>query len=221
MVGQKILYVFIDEGGNLAFSKKGTKYFTLTSLMKSRPFKAYKELTKLKYDLIEEGRKITHFHACEDKQAVRDEVFKIIEKYKKKIRVDSLIVEKRKTGFALQEPSRFYPEMVYYLLSHSLKMINIQDFSKIIFFTDKLPIQRHKALIEKSIKTNLNKIIPNIEYAIFHQASNTNSYLQMVDYINWAIFRKWESNDLRSYALIKSAIMSEFDIFRTGTTQYY
>lgn len=88
--------------------------------MKTRPFNGYKELTELKYDFIENGRNIEYFHATEDKQAVRDEVFRIIKKYVSKIRVDSLIVEKRKTGFALQKPERFFPEMTGYLLPHAI-----------------------------------------------------------------------------------------------------
>ena len=44
----RFLYIFLDEGGNFDFSKNGTKYFTVTSLTKERPFVAYKDLTELK-----------------------------------------------------------------------------------------------------------------------------------------------------------------------------
>ena len=67
------LYIFIDEGGNLDFSEKGTKYFSLTSLTKIRPFVIYEPLVNLKYDLWEKGVDFEYFHATEDTQATRDD----------------------------------------------------------------------------------------------------------------------------------------------------
>jgi hypothetical protein len=34
------------------------------------------------------------------------------------------------------------------------------------------------------------------------------------------VYRKWDRQDERSYQLIRSAIRSEFDIFRTGQRYY-
>jgi hypothetical protein len=59
----RFLYIFLDEAGNLDFSSNGTKYFLLTSVTKERPFLAYKEMTELKYDLVEQGLDIEYFHA--------------------------------------------------------------------------------------------------------------------------------------------------------------
>ena len=38
---------------------------------------------------------------------------------------------------------------------------------------------------------------------------------------SWAIYRKWDGQDERSYQLIRAAISSELDFCRTGTTTYY
>ena len=45
--------------------------------------------------------------------------------------------------------------------------------------------------------------------------------LQVADYCSWAIQRKWELGDVRSYKLISSKISSEYDLFRVGRTYYY
>jgi hypothetical protein len=58
-------------------------------------------------------------------------------------------------------------------------------------------------------------------YRVHHYASKTSHYLQVADYCNWAIYRKWENLDTRSYKLIEGAVRSEFDIFQAGTTFYY
>ncbi len=98
----RYLYIFLDEGGNFDFSPSGTKYFTLTSITKTRPFQIAPILDSLKYDLIETGLDIEYFHAAEDRQAVRDMVFGAIQQFMNALRIDSLIVEKKKTGPALR-----------------------------------------------------------------------------------------------------------------------
>ena len=113
---EKILYVFLDEAGDFGFHSDGSKYFLLTSIAKERPFAIYQGLADLKYDLTESGLTMEYFHAAEDKQPIRDKVFVVIQKHLANIRIDSLIIEKRKTVPALQQPEKFYPKMLGYLL---------------------------------------------------------------------------------------------------------
>ncbi len=219
---KRILYIFLDEGGNLDFSNNGTKYFTLTTLSKERPFEAFKSLCELKYDLIELGVEIEYFHAAEDTQAVRNGVFEVIQRYIAQTRIDSLVVEKRKTGPSLRAEDRFYPEMLGYLLRYVVNGYDLTKFSKVIVFTDSIPVLRKKQAIEKAIKKILARMLPDgVVYEILHHASKSNFDLQIVDSCNWAVYRKWERADSRSYNIIRRVIKSEFDIFREGTTLYY
>jgi len=212
-------HIFLDEGGNLDFSLKGTKYFTLTAVTRVRTFDADNELNRLRFDFLEKGRDIEYFHAAEDKQAVRNEVFAIINKYIHNIQIDSLIVEKRKTGPALRADTRFYPEILGFLLKYVLNGLKPKP---VIILTDALPLHRKKKTIRRVIQKHLNRILPNgIPYTTFHHSSKSCYGLQIADYCNWAIFRRWESGDERSYKLIRSAINSEFDIFQTGKIYYY
>ncbi len=76
--------------------------------------------------------------------------------------------------------------------------------------------------MEKAIKTTLADMLPTTaRYRLLHHDSKSNFQLQIADYCNWAIYRKWSRNDLRSYDLIKGAVKSEFEIFKAGTTIYY
>ncbi len=45
--------------------------------------------------------------------------------------------------------------------------------------------------------------------------------LQISDYCTWAIQRKWERGDTRSYDLIRSKIATEFDLLGFETRHYY
>jgi hypothetical protein len=206
----------------LDFSVNGTRYFLLSSVTKERPFHAYKELTELKYDLAELGANIEYFHAAEDVQATRNRVFDIIQRNLTGIRIDSLVVEKRKTGPALRAEERFYPEMLGYLLRYVIKAHDIRQFAEVIVFTDQIPVQRKRQAVKKAVKMTLANMLPTeVRYRILHHDSKSNCDLQIADYCNWAVYRKWDRSDERSYNLIRSAIQSEFEIFRNGTTLYY
>lgn len=224
---KKYLYVFIDESGNLNFSAGGSKYFVISTLAATPPFKWDPELLQLKYRLIQECELEDepipcYFHATEDKQTVRDEVFKIISGCIGGMRVDSVVVEKRKTGPALRETQTFYPKMLGYLVRYLLQSKYVAGYDEIIIITDRLPVNEKKRAVEKAIKKALAEMLPSgMKYKIYHHPSQSCMGLQMIDYIGWAILRKWESDDIRSYSIIKQAIVSEFDIFRSGNTFYY
>jgi hypothetical protein len=218
----RFLYVFLDEGGNLDFSPHGTRYFVLSSLTKERPFYAGKELIELKYDLVERGTGLEYFHAAEDRQAVRNAVFAIIARHLEGVRIDSLIVEKRKTGPALQPVEHFFPRMLGHLLRHVLDGFNLADFQEVIVFTDRVPVNKRREAVEKAVKTILVEMLPaGTKFRVYHHESKSNLELQIADYCNWAIYRRWTSCDDRSYKVIRSAVCSEFDIFLNGTQTYY
>ena len=114
-MNDRFLYIFLDEAGNLDFSKNGTKYFVLGGITKERPFHAYKELTELKYDLVERGMNLEYFHAAEDNQATRNQVFDIIEKNLTDVAMDAIIVEKPKVAAVAD-----------YFKAHSLDALEIE-----------------------------------------------------------------------------------------------
>lgn len=217
-----LAYIFLDEGGNLDFSCKGSRYFTLTAVSQRRPFPAVEPLITLKWDLIECGLDIEYFHASEDRQAVRDRVFEVVRGHLGSIRLDSLIVEKRKTGPSLQGEDQFYPRMLGYLLQYVLRGAPAAGSDEVLVFTDTIPVNKKRRVVEKVIKHTLTQELPvGAKYRLFHHCSRSCMGLQIADYCNWAIFRKWERGDLRSYEVARPAILSEFDIFRMGKRYYY
>lgn len=154
------LYLFIDEAGDFNFSRTGTKYFALTAASKTRPFSWELPISSLKYDLIEFGLDIEYFHASEDRQPVRDRFFNTICDHLTELRVDTLVVEKSKTGPALQEMETFYPKMVGYLLQYLLDHRNISNYEGVVVITDSLPVRKKRDAIEKAIKMTVSKMLP-------------------------------------------------------------
>lgn len=215
-------YIFIDESGDFNFSPRGTTYFTLSSITAMRPFTFVSKLDTLKHDLMERGHDIEYFHASEEAQPVRNQVFAIIQEHLNGLRIDSLIVEKRKVGPALRDEKRFYPEMLGYLLRSLIGRPALGDADELILLTDVLPVAKKRKAVEKAVKITLANMLPKFRrYRIMHHASKSSYGLQIVDYCNWAIYRKWKNGDLRSYDLLKAGIKSEFDIFATSAHHYY
>ncbi len=221
-MNKPFLYVFLDEAGNFDFSPTGTKYFILSAVSKIRPFPHYEELTDLKYELIEDGRDIEYFHASEDSQMVRNRVFEIIHKHLSRMRIDSIIVEKRKTGLSLRSEEKFYPKMMGYLLRYILENHDLSTFHEVIVITDRIPVRKKEKAITKAIKIVLVEMLPeNCRYRVLHHDSKSNFNLQIADYCSWAIYKKWNANDERSHSRINTAVKSEFEIFKDGKIFYY
>ena len=196
---QEVAYLFLDEGGNFDFSTRGTRYFTMTSVLKFRPFEASARLDSLRYDLIESGLNIEYLHASEDRQAVRNQVFDILCSDLSRFEVDSIIVEKSKT----------------HLLGYVLHQISFRNISEVIVITDQLPIQKKRKAVEKGIKLTLKDVLPkNIPYRLLHHSSKSTAGLQIADYFNWAIFRAWERDDPRSLSRVESCINGQMEEFQ-------
>lgn len=219
---KKAAYLFLDEGGNFDFSRGGTKYFTLTSVLASRPFGIDSPLTELRFDLIEAGLDKEYFHASEDEQATRNKVFEIIATSLDSLVVDSILVEKRKAAPSLRDEPVFYPKMLGELLQYVVKRADLRHWSELIVITDRIPVNKKRKAIEKAIKMTLPQMLPDkLRFRILHHDSKSCCGLQVADYFNWAIYRAWDRADSRSLDLVRSAVRSQRDIFRRRTQTWY
>jgi len=161
MASKGVPYIFLDEGGDLTFDrKKGSRYFTVTGVLTKRPFTLDPVLTNLRFDLIEEGTELEEFHATNDRQATRNRVFASIEDNLGSLRVDSVIVEKRRTHPKVQQIERFYPEMLGHLLSYTIREASLASAPEVIVVTDTLPMRQKRKAVEKAIKTTLQRMLP-------------------------------------------------------------
>lgn len=188
----------------------------------TRPFKQYSDLVDLKYNTLESGVSLEFFHASEDSQKTRNDVFSIIQNNLHSYKIYSVIIEKRKTIPQLQIEEKFFLKTLEVLLKYIFKGLDLKIYQQIIIVTDKIPVKKKREAIEKGIKQNLSSVLEKkISYQIHHHDSKSNFNLQIADYCCWAIYRKWDKSDLRSYDLISESIINEFDLFEVGSKFYY
>jgi len=221
------LFIFVDEAGNFDFLKTGTKFFIITSSTTTDPHYLRENLLKLKYEFWLNGLNLEYFHASEDKNNVREEVFKFINSIKKNIQIDSVIVQKNKTNpkLYINEKSKekglnIYQLSLKCLLKYIFNRYKISEINKIIIILSSIFEKSKRELILKTIKKFLKENF-KIPFEIYFFDSKSDLNCQIIDYINWSIYRKWESNDLKYYDYIKEMIKSEFEIFKKGENLYY
>ena len=134
----------------------------------------------------------------------------------------SVVLQKSRLRPALRDPGRLYPRCVEWLMKFALHRIVKTQTRSLVVITDSLPVSRRRREVEKAVKRSVNINLPrSIDHHIFHHQSRADLNLQIVDYVNWAVYRKWERGDTRSYDLIAGALRGELDVFRRGTTDYY
>lgn len=216
------LYYFVDEAGNFDFRDRAgaSKHFILTS--------AVMEDCSVADSLVALRREFewnaTHFgdgnfHATTDKQAVRDEVFGLIAQMD--IRVDATIFEKRKTVPHRQEMHAFYKLAWYSHALHTLeKATNHHDELHVIAASlgskkdTRIAIKGIRDVVDQCGKNQNNTRVSIVPFI-------ADPGLIVADYCCWAIQRKWERGDDRSWQLIKHLIKTEHDYFQSGTRYYY
>ena len=211
-------YIFLDEAGNFDFSANGTRYFILTAVTARRPFHWRDALDDFKYDCIEGGIRIEYFHCYNDSKRIRSAVFDLIAPRSAGVNIDYLVVDKSKVPGPMRDQARFYPRMLGHLLSLVVPVeLESGESDEIVVITDTIPVNRRRRAVEKAVQTTLAGMLPSdVKYRVLHHQSRSHYGLQVGDYCCWAIFRKWEREDIAWFDRIRSAVRNEFEFSEVG-----
>jgi Protein of unknown function (DUF3800) len=216
-----ILYLYFDEGGDFNFSPGGSAYFAMTCVAVRRPFHANSVLLDLKYDCLERGLSIGRFHATEDKQVVRDRVFAAIRAHLSDFHVYTVLISKNRANPSIRTDREIYTRVFTWLVKYVCPR-EIDAATRVVAVTDALPVNKKKDAVRQALKSNLKQCMPDgCHYTLHHLESQADLNLQIADYFNWAVGRKWELGDERSYQLIQPAMRGEVDLFAGGDRVYY
>lgn len=214
------IHTFADEAGDFTFKDKAgaSKYFIIGTVTMD-DCALGEELQALRRELAFRGRVLETFHASYDRQDVRDEVFKLIAA--SNIRIDATILDKRKTQpHLVQNPVRFYKQAMFMHFKYVVPRVTNRS-DELLVVASSLQIKKKKGVIAEAVEDVIDQVAHARRHVTaFHQA-NTDPCLQLADYATWAIQRRFEMNDDRSYDLIKHLVASEFQPFKYGSKTYY
>ena len=161
-----------------------------------------------------------YLHATTDSQAVRDRVFSLISG--NAIRIDATILEKSKAEPQLRiSDDRFYKYAWYYHFKNVAPKI-VKPADELLICAASLGTKKKCSVFRDAINDVVRQSIsPTTNWKTAFWPASSDPCLQIADYCAWAIQRKWEGGDTRSYDLIKGKIIREYDLFARGTTHYY
>jgi hypothetical protein len=211
------VYLFFDESGNLDFSRNGTRYYVFGALTTHEPAAFSRLLSEFRYELLSEGVELEFFHATEDRQHVRDRVFRIIDSIGG-FEFDAVIIDKAKVAPPLREETRFYPRFASELLTRVFER-HPHPGERIVIVTDRLPVNRKRQAVEKAFKTFLRQKLQDRPFSIVHHSSAGHSGLQAADYCTWAIFKKWTTGEARPYEQVRRFVRSETEVAGAETDE--
>lgn len=213
-------YVFSDEAGNFDFSPKpsASRYFVLCTVTADH-CGVGDALLSLRRELGWKGMHLDRvFHATEDPQAVRDEVFELLSTMD--FRVDATILEKRKAQAHLQNEHAFY-KMAWYLHFKYVAPRIAHRSDRLFVAAASLGTKKKRGAFHTAVDDVVRQVSPCRSHRVAFWPAASDPCLQVADYCTWAIQRAWERGDDRSRALIESKISSEFDVWQSGSQYFY
>lgn len=206
----------------MTFKPSGSRYYVLTAAWTYDPPGLAGDLNRLRFSLLKQGHDLHRFHATEDKQVNRDAVVSALARHAG-WSFAAVVIEKAKVYPDLRPPHRFYPRFAASVLRYVFRRHLQAGTSTVLVFTDTLPINKRREAVEKSIKMACrHELQAETRFESYHHPSASNPWLQVADYCAWAIFRKWEQGDTRTYNLLRHHLAEpEVDALQGGAVRYY
>jgi hypothetical protein len=213
-------YVFSDEAGNFDFSRgSGASRYFILGTVAANDCRIGDELLQLRRDLGWRGVHLDKvFHATEDPQSVRDDVFMVLSGGD--FRIDATILEKSKAQLHLHNERALY-KMAWYLHFKHVAPAVATPADRMFVVASSLGTKKKRATFHTAVDEVVDQVSPCASHRVAFWPAASDPCLQVVDYCVWAIQRKWEREDTRSYDLIADKIDSEFDVWSIGSTHYY
>ena len=217
-------FVFADEAGDFEFAKKQnvSRYFIACAINLDSCELGH-ELLRLRRDLMWDGVNINdYFHATEDKQFVRDRVYEVLNRFD--FEIYAQILEKSKAQPQIRDTKhRFYKHAWYYLFKFNMPRIVRGLEDQLMVTTASIGVKKGQADFSEAVRDVVKQTqkIDAGSWRTTFASSASDPCLQAADYCTWAIQRKWERGDSRSYDLIKHKIKYEYDLWSRSSTHHY
>ena len=215
------MYLFADEAGDFKFrsGENISRYFILCTI-RTTCCDIGTSLHDLRRDMLLRGSVLgDKFHCSSDRQSTRDEVFALLQRHE--FRIDATILEKRKARpHVCPDGPTFYQYAWHYHAKYVVPR-SMVDGHDLFICAAALETSKGKAAFKLAFNNVIQQTAPRTRWATDFPPSASEPCLQAADYCAWAIQRKWEMGDTRSYGVIANKIATEFDLWRTGASYYY
>ena len=190
------LYVFIDESGNFDFASSGTRHFVMAAVITASPLASAAVLHSLRYKLLAEGRDVSSFHATEDRQDIRDQVFRSLRNIDE-VTTHVFYCDKRIAHRTVQSGAELHSVFGRKIIEFVIGQFSTGNHDSIVIVFD-------NALTRKTQDNFLKVLYPTLKltvkpFHVFFQRMLTDMNGQIADYLAWSKFVQLERGEERPW----------------------
>lgn len=203
----------MDESGDLGFGGSSSKWFLFTIAIVSEPRALERAVKKVWKPLKKKHKSLGELHAYHADAVTRKRVLKKLADLSD-LKVLTIILNKQKVYIDLRNQKNYLYNYTANILLDRLHKSGVIDAGSDMH----LCIDRKdtKKQLKENFLSNLNTSMierSGGRFKVVLRASHENKSLQAVDFISWAIFRKYERGDYEYYELIKDKVTDEKILF--------
>jgi len=204
------MYIYLDESGDLGFTKKSSKHFVIAVLAITDPITLRRRLRKYRMKLRKKDKRIAEFKFNRASPKIRTEILEIIN------------AENLSLGFVYLNKDRVYPRLhdkkreLYAYMTRRLmdKFLFEPDDSQITLIVDRLFARSGRDNFDTYIDRNIRKMFESLrKIEIKHISSEQDLCLQAVDFVCGAVSYKYRHNDSRYFDIIKKKFREKQELF--------
>jgi len=208
-----MFYIFLDESGDLGFSERSSRWFVLTIVLTNNHRKVEKSIKKVHRGLKKKFKKVKELHAYHVDSVSRKRVLRNLSEIED-LQIHCIILNKKKVHVDLKNQKNYlYNFTANILLDRLYGKSNFKNDDQILIYIDQRETNK---FLKKNFEDYLNSCLSKKGgngFKIRIKPSHTEKCLQAVDFISWAIFRKYERSDYEFYEIIKNKIIGESLLF--------
>jgi hypothetical protein len=206
-------YLFLDESGDLGLNKndRSSNHFIITILI-SDEVKQLEKLVKNSHKMLRKNiKKLSGgvLHSVKEKPRTRIWILKKLSTINIKIMILVICKSKIRQNI-LKQKHLLYNYLTSFLIHKLLvdKFISLNDHVNLIAERR----ETNKFLNENFGVSLVNELYKNhkLNITVSVKTASQSKPLQLVDFVSWAIFRKYEYKDNMYYDVIKSKIHDEY-----------
>ena len=214
-----MVYIYIDESGDLGFSEKSSKHFVIAALITEDHLSIQKCITKVRKErLPKKYKKISELKYHNSSPIIRRRILECISKTD--VQIAYVVLRK----YQVYDKLRNKQNVLYNFLCGSLiyKIFQRYDLSartEIVVDRSLTKINRdafNDYVAHRALYNNNNVFdIDNLE--INHVNSTQDKCVQVVDFVAGSIARKYNNKDISLYTIIDGNIEIALDFFNGQT----
>lgn len=206
-------YIFLDESGDLGFKEVSSQWFLFTIAITSNRRSLERVIKHARRKLLKKHKNVSELHAYHADKMTRRRVLEELANIDD-LKVLCTVLNKKKVYVDLQSQKNHLYNYTANILLDRLHSRKIFDLGEPIYLcvdrkdTNKNIRKNFEQYIETSLREKKYGVV-----SMESKASYDDKSLQAVDFLSWAIFRKYERGDYEYYEMIKGKIIEENLLF--------